>query len=169
MDQLYCTRGSIIRNTYMPVSLPVEDRFLSAMVVTDDFKHENEQSKITATHDVCYYFGALLSRMNLCQHEKRLAMGSFINMLVYRYLWKTVAETGKDPGFLIEELNKNALNWRTVSSNNYKLSESFWIVKRKKLFKRITQLITGDKSYSKKILLLLSSIISNAGFDSNRN
>jgi len=162
--QLYCMRGSVIRNIYMPVGLPVEDGFLRAMVVTNNFRHEDEQSKIIAVNDVCHYFEALLSPTKLYRHEKRLVIGSAINMMVYSYLWEVVAETGKDAGCLIKEMNENDPKWLTALIDSYKLSGGFWIVKRKMFFNRITQLINGNQPYSKKILLfplvLLATLIS---------
>lgn len=162
--QLYCMRGGIIRNIYMPVGLPVEDGFLRAMVVTSNFMHKDEQSKIMIVDDVCHYFEALLSPIKLYRHEKRLVIGSAINTMIFTYLWKTVAETGNDAGFLIEELNKNDSNWLNMMINNYKSSEGYWIVKRNMFLRRITQLINGDQTFRKKIVLfslvLLATLVS---------
>jgi len=164
--QLYCMRGDIIRKIYMPIGLPVEDGFLRAMVVTDNFTHEDEPLKIIAVNDVHHYFEALLSPIKLYKHEKRLLIGSVINMMVYRYLWKKVAETGNDAGVLIEKLNKDEPNWLNSLINAYKLSEGFWIVKKDLFLKRIIQLIKGDQQYRKKLLLfpivLLATMVSTA-------
>tara|TARA_R110001583_G_scaffold38302_2_gene123770 strand:- start:12802 stop:13845 length:1044 start_codon:yes stop_codon:yes gene_type:complete len=151
--QLYCIRGETIRNIYMPVGLPGEDGFLRAMVVTSNFTHEDDSSKIVAVNDVCHYFEALLLPGKLYRHEKRLIIGSVINMIIYTYLWSTVAETGKDAGFLIKELNKNEPEWLIDLIDKYKSSYGFWIVDRRFFFKRIVQLISGNQKLSKKVVL----------------
>lgn len=162
--QLYCMRGGAIRSIYMPVGLPVEDGFLRAMVVTGNFTHDDDDSKIIAVNDVCHYFEALLSPSKLYKHEKRLIIGSTINMMVYRYLWKTVSATGKDAGQLIKELNRNDPEWLGDLINDYRSSEGFWIVKARLFLKRMTQLFNGNQKLGKKILLfpvaLLATIVS---------
>jgi glycosyltransferase involved in cell wall biosynthesis len=156
--QLYCMRGETIRNIYMPVGLPCEDGFLRAMVVTSNFTHEDDSSNIITVNDVCHYFEALLSPGKLYRHEKRLIIGSAINMIIYTYLWSTVAETGKDAGFLIKELNENEPRWLIDLIDKYKSSHGFWIVDRRFFFNRILQLISGNQKLSKKVILFPTAV-----------
>lgn len=151
--QLYCMRGEAIRNIYMPVGLPVEDGFLRAMVVTDNFTHLDDSSKIVAVNDVYHYFEALLSPRKLYKHEKRLIIGSTVNMMIYGFLWNTVAQTGKDAGLIIKELNEADNVWLIDVIDKYKSSRGFWIVDRSFFFKRIVQLISGNQKLWKKIIL----------------
>lgn len=151
--QLYCMRGDTIRSIYMPVGLPVEDGFLRAMVVTSNFTHEDDSSKIVAVNDAYHYFEALLSPKELYNHEKRLIIGSAINTMIYTYLWINVAETGKNAGLLIKELNENEPDWLIDLIDKYKSSQGFWIVNRRFFSKRIVHLISGNQKLWKKVIL----------------
>lgn len=150
--QLYCMTGQAIRNVYMPIGLPVEDGFLRAMVVTGNFTHKDDKSKIVEV-DVYHYFEALLSPEKLYRHEKRLIIGATINTILYTHLWSAVSKTGKDAGVLIQELNENDPYWLVDMIDLYRSSKGFWMVNREMIFKRITQLKSGNQKFWKKIVL----------------
>lgn len=108
---LYCARGGRLRRIFMPVGLPVEDGFLRAMLVTDLFTCKDNNIRILVVDDVCHYFTPDSSIKALLKHEERLLIGTFINSVIYGYLWAEVANSVTDAGQLVETNNLLNPNW----------------------------------------------------------
>ncbi len=108
---LYCAKAERLRHITMPKGLPVEDGFLRAMLVTDLFTQQDNNQRILVVEDVCHYFTPDPSIKSLLRHEERLLIGTFINSVIYQYLWAEVARTGRDAGQLISENNSNNPAW----------------------------------------------------------
>lgn len=121
---LYCARGSRLRNISMPKGLPVEDGFLRAMLVTDLFTKKDNNERILVVDNVCHYFTPDPSIKSLLRHEERLLIGTFINSVIYRFLWDEVSATGKDAGQIIAEKNTNHLNWLEELIADYRVAHS---------------------------------------------
>jgi len=134
--QLYCIRGAIVREIFLPFGLPVEDGFLSAMVHTENFtSNQVGEGKLTLEKSVAHYFHALTKPSELIKHEKRLMIGSTINSMVYDYLWKKVRGTKQHAGILIRDLNKADPMWLVSLIEDYKDKRGFWFVPKKSFFK----------------------------------
>ena len=108
---LYCAKGDQLRKIHMPDGLPVEDGFLRAMLVTDLFTKKDNNQRILVVDDVCHYFTPDSSIRTLFKHEERLLIGTFINSVIYGYLWQKVAQTQVDAGSLIARNNREHPNW----------------------------------------------------------
>jgi glycosyltransferase involved in cell wall biosynthesis len=117
---LYCAKGDQIRKVYMPDGLPVEDGFLRAMLVTELFTKKDNNQRILVVDDVCHYFTPDSSIRSLFRHEERLLIGTFINSIIYGYLWHQVAETGIDAGSLVACNNRDQPNWVEGLINSYR-------------------------------------------------
>ncbi len=117
---LYCAKGDILRRVYMPEGLPVEDGFLRAMLVTDLFTRPDNTGRILVVDDVCHYFTPESSLRSLFRHEERLLIGTFINSIIYGYLWRQVAETKIDAGSLVACNNRDQPNWVEGLINSYR-------------------------------------------------
>ena len=152
--QLYCIRYQTAKHIHMPVGLPVEDGFLRAMVVTDNFTHPDDNSKIIAVNDVYHYFETLMSPVKLYKHEKRIILGSTINAMLYDYLWSNVAKSGKDAGVLIKELNQNDPDWLIQLIEAYKSKKGFWLVPKSLMLKHTYNFLRSKQSIIKKIFLM---------------
>ena len=149
--QLYCIRYKTAKTIHMPIGLPVEDGFLRAMIVTENFKHADDNSKITLAPDTCHYFKALSSPIELYKHEKRIMLGSAINSMIYKYLWENVAKKDEDAGWLIQELNANQPRWLLSLIEDYKSQHGFWVVPKSLALKHTTNIIYGKQPIIKKI------------------
>jgi len=156
---LYCARGGVIRRIYMPNGLPVEDGFFRAMVVTDNFTHLDDNSKIEVVDDVCHYFQAILSPLKLYRHEKRLIIGATINSMLFNYLWKSVGESGQDAGMIVNRLNAKEVNWLIDLVEKYKAKKGFWFVPSAFAFKYIKNILYGNKKLSKKLVQLPFALV----------
>jgi len=117
---LYCAKGERLRKIYMPEGLPVEDGFLRAMIVTDLFTKKDNNKRILVVDDACHYFTPDASIRSLLKHEERLLIGTFINSVIYGYLWETVAHTQIDAGSLVARNNNERPNWVEELIVNYR-------------------------------------------------
>ena len=108
---LYCAKGDMLRRVHMPVGLPVEDGFLRAMLVTDLFKQPDNTKRILVVNDVWHYFTPDSSLRYLFRHEERLLIGTYINSVIYGFLWSEVQNTGLDAGALISNKNRDDPLW----------------------------------------------------------
>jgi len=151
---LYCVRGKIIRQVYMPTGLPVEDGFLRAMIVTDNFTHLDDNSKIAIADDVCHYFQAILSPLALYKHEKRLVIGTTINSIIYNHLWAAVKIGSIDAGEIVKDLNDDDKNWVASLVERYRDESGFWLVPSRVSTRYVMNLIKSDRAILKKLFLL---------------
>ncbi len=117
---LYCARGHILRKITMPEGLPVEDGFLRAMLVTELFTQKDNNQRIFVVDNVCHYFTPDPSIKSLLRHEERLLIGTFINSVIYGYLWKEVASAGVDAGSLVAKNNQENPDWVESLINTYR-------------------------------------------------
>jgi len=119
---LYCARGEKLREITMPEGLPVEDGFLRAMLVTELFTKKDNDRRILVVDDVCHYFTPESSIRSLFRHEERLLIGTFINSVIYGYLWSQVAISQQDAGILVRENNSQDPQWVSTLIENYRES-----------------------------------------------
>jgi len=153
--QLYCIRGAIVREIFLPFGLPVEDGFLSAMVHTENFtSNQVGEGKLTLEKSVAHYFHALTKPSELIKHEKRLMIGSTINSMVYNYLWEKVRGTKQHAGILIRDLNKADPMWLVSLVEDYKDKRGFWFVPKVFFLKHFTSWKKHPSSWYKKICKL---------------
>ena len=108
---LYCGKAQQLRRIYMPDGLPVEDGFLRAMLVTDLFTKSDNKRRILVVEEVCHYFTPDGSMRALLRHEERLLIGTFINSVIYGYLWQQVIDTQLDAGCIVAKNNSEQPNW----------------------------------------------------------
>lgn len=121
---LYCARGDQLRKITMPEGLPVEDGFLRAMLVTELFTWQDNNQRILVVDQVCHYFTPDPSIKSLFRHEERLLIGTFINSVIYGYLWAEVAETGTDAGQLVARNNIQNPLWVEELISQYRETHS---------------------------------------------
>ncbi|MDA9095805.1 glycosyltransferase family 2 protein [Porticoccaceae bacterium] len=121
---LYCAKGDQLRKIHMPDGLPVEDGFLRAMLVTDLFTKKDNNQRILVVDDVCHYFTPDPSIRSLLRHEERLLIGTFINSVIYGFLWHEVPRTGKDAGQIVAKKNIDNPNWLEDLIANYREGHS---------------------------------------------
>ena len=126
---LYCARGEKLRKITMPDGLPVEDGFLRAMLVTDLFTQKDNNKRILVVDNVCHYFTPDPSIKSLFRHEERLLIGTFVNSVIYGYLWKEVESSGIDAGSLVAKNNQDNPKWVEGLINKYRESHDTIIPK----------------------------------------
>ena len=157
---LYCARGEKLREITMPVGLPVEDGFLRAMLVTDLFTRKDNNRRILVVDNVCHYFTPDASIKALLSHEERLLIGTFINSVIYGYLWAEVADTDTDAGQLIKNNNLRNPNWVEELIYQYRESHSPLIPRHfyTKYWKKWKKLSLSQRVISSPVIAIASSI-----------
>jgi hypothetical protein len=116
--QFYCARTSVLRSIWLPAGLPVEDGFLRAMVITNEFRSPEDPRRITRAEQASHFFEAKTDPRDLWRHKKRLMIGTTLNQLLFRHLWEHAGARGagallheqlqKDPAWLSHYLRRES-------------------------------------------------------------
>jgi glycosyltransferase involved in cell wall biosynthesis len=135
--QFYCARARILRSIWLPAGLPVEDGFLRAMVITDEFRQPEDPHRIARAELASHYFEAKTNLRALWRHKKRLMIGTTINHLLFRYLWEHAESQGA--GQLLREQLQRDPDWlpRYLAEQS---GRQAWVVPMGHVFRRLTDL-----------------------------
>jgi hypothetical protein len=104
--QFYCARASVLDSIWLPAGLPVEDGFLRAMIITNEFRQPEDPHRIARAERGSHFFEAKTRPGDLWRHKKRLMIGTTLNSLLFRHLWAHAGEDGAGR-LLREELEKD--------------------------------------------------------------
>jgi len=107
--QFYCARGSVLQSIWMPPGMPVEDGFLRAMVITNEFRQSEDPRRIVRESRVSHFFEPCQSVREIWHHKKRLVIGTALNSLLFRYLWQHAGANGA--GQLLREQLERDPKW----------------------------------------------------------
>lgn len=107
---LYVARAAVLRRIWMPLGLLVEDGYLKAMVLTDDFRAAEDLRRLIRVPGTTHTFEAVTSPAVLFRHEKRMVTGTRVNIALFAYL-RELATTKQDAGAVIRARNKDDPKW----------------------------------------------------------
>lgn len=94
--QLYCARGSALRQVWMPKGLIVEDGYLKQVLCTGGFSHPADHSLIVRAEGASHLFECYTKLRDIWNHQIRQAIGHTL----YTYLTKFVrANIPERPAF----------------------------------------------------------------------
>lgn len=135
--QLYCGRAAALRRIWLPAGLPVEDGFLAAMLLTDGFTRQPDESAI-APVDVHHFYEPLEGVDAFVRHEARIIVGSVINAWLYTLLW----EAGKrgHAGAFVRQRNDQDPDWVESVCQQARDREGRWLVPRSFVLGRLAPL-----------------------------
>ncbi|MEL7079081.1 MAG: glycosyltransferase family A protein [Cyanobacteria bacterium J06648_1] len=150
--QLYCGRAKPLRQMYMPVGLPVEDGFLTQMVITENFTLKNPtfEKRIVRVDQASHVFEAYTNPLDLINHEVRVVVGIVINILLTNYLQEKCGAT-LTAGMLIKHKNQSDPLWLDSFKRN-SLSQNKWTIPLSLVFRRYRSL--RNHSWKKALLRL---------------
>jgi glycosyltransferase involved in cell wall biosynthesis len=137
--QLYCARGEMLRQIWLPNGLPVEDGFLRAMVLTNGFQSGEDFHRIIRAENASHRFEAHVQARKLLRHEEWLIASSTINSFLYDFLWKQCRER-RHAGQLVRELNGSDPEWFAKLVAERISNRSWWIVPWPFVFRRFQHL-----------------------------
>jgi hypothetical protein len=135
--QFYCARTSILRSIWLPPGLPVEDGFLRAMVITNEFRQPEDPHRIARAENASHFFEPKTRPRELWRHKKRLMIGTTLNHLLFRHLWQHTGPEGA--GQLLREQLQTDPAWL----RHYLAQQSkgrAWVVPMGHVLRRLTDL-----------------------------
>ncbi|MEM9509763.1 MAG: glycosyltransferase family A protein [Cyanobacteria bacterium P01_E01_bin.35] len=139
--QLYCGRASALKNIWMPPGLPVEDGFLTQMIINENFTIENPSfdKRIVRVSEASHIFAACTNPLELINHEVRVVVGIVINTFLTYYLQERCNEK-LTAGKLIAQMNQESHFWLNDFMKNALAKKNWWIIPISLVFRRYRSL-----------------------------
>lgn len=154
--QLYCGRGEILRQIWLPTSLPIEDAFLYTMIVTDRLKSTETPQRVVLAGSASHVFEAYTNPNRLLCHEKWLILGNAINKIICNDLTAN-NHKNQDAGLIIKERNEQNSLWLDQLIQTSVSKKGWWFISPFILTRRFQSLL--NYPFPKIILLLPLSAI----------
>ncbi|MFM2312001.1 MAG: hypothetical protein RLZZ04_1277 [Cyanobacteriota bacterium] len=157
--QLYCGRATPLRNIWMPAGLPVEDGFLTQMIIRENFTVKNPtfSKRIVRVAEASHIFEAYTNPFELINHEVRVVVGIVINIFLTYYLEERLCEAVSfrgspqlTAGMLINNMNQESHFWLNDFVRNYLAQERWWLIPISLVFRRYRSL--QNHSWRKALL-----------------
>ena len=139
--QLYCARAEPLRNIWMPAGLPVEDGFLTQMIISENFTIDNPSfdKRIVRVNEAFHVFEAYTNPLELIEHEVRVVVGIVINIFLAYYLRDRCSDT-LTAGMLIKQMNQEDHFWLDSFVHKSFAKDKKWIIPLSLVFRRYTSL-----------------------------
>ena len=139
--QLYCARASALRKIWMPAGLPVEDGFLTQMVIRENFTIENPtfEKRIVRVKEASHIFEAYTNPIELIDHEVRVVVGIAINIFL-TYYFKMRCNEQQTAGTLIAKMNQENHFWLDDFMKRTLSKKSWWVIPISLVFRRYRSL-----------------------------
>ena len=139
--QLYCVRASALSNIWMPAGLPVEDGFLTQMIISENFTIKNPtfEKRIVRVNEASHVFEAYTNPIELINHEVRVVVGIVINIFLTYYFNKKCNEQ-LTAGTLIAQMNQENHFWLDDFVKNTLAKKSWWVIPISLVFRRYRSL-----------------------------
>lgn len=150
--QLYAAKADCLREIWLPDETPGEDGFLNAMVNTNGFTRPHQAGRVRG-HTRPTHFYEALGPASFIKHEKRLIVGTMINIWIFEYL---ISLKLKEPaGPLIRDWNASRPGWveEIVASST---AGKRWVI-RSELLKR--RLMLSDRKALSDLRSVALSIV----------
>ena len=139
--QLYCARASVLRNIWMPAGLPVEDGFLTQMVIRENFTIKNPtfEKRIVRVNEASHVFEAYTNAIELINHEVRVVVGIVINIFLI-YYFNSRCNEQLMAGTLIAQMNQENHFWLDDFVKSTVAKKSWWVIPISLVFRRYRSL-----------------------------
>ena len=147
--QLYCSPASVLRKICLPIGLPVEDGFLTAMIVSDNFTSIPNLQRVVRADSASHSFKAYIKPRELIKHEQRVVIGITINIFLCKYL-RAICNKQQNASFLIEQMNQKDPKWLKHFIEDKILTTRCWYLPLTLVFRRFRNL--KNRSLSKALL-----------------
>ena len=114
--QLYAARATALRAFWIPEGMLVEDGYIRAMLLTNNFREREELQRIVRPAGAMHLFDPEVGIRSLLRHEKRILIGTLVNIALFQDMQK-MAERGENPGTVMGKRNAEDPEWFTVFAN----------------------------------------------------
>jgi glycosyltransferase involved in cell wall biosynthesis len=148
--QLSCTRAHILRQIWLPTTLPTDDAFIYTMIVTNCLKEQPEPNRVILAGSASHAFEAYTNIACLLRHEKWLIFGQTINELLYADLLVNRGEQ-ENICLTIKQKNEQDPIWLNKLVETVIEKKGGWLVPKFILIRRFESLF--NTSLIKVILL----------------
>jgi glycosyltransferase involved in cell wall biosynthesis len=134
----YVMEAQRMRTIWMPIDLSVEDGFLYAMVITDNFRSAPDPTRVVRAADASHYYEGLTRVRDIVRHEVRLAVGTVLNAyLCWDVLLFMTPRNGPGAGELIRRLNAQDPTWyRRMMANQIEI-RGRWAIRLRYMWQRL--------------------------------
>lgn len=154
--QLYCARGEILRQIWLPINVINDDSFVYTNVVTDLLRSPENPDRVILADSASHKFEAYTNLSRLFNHEKWLIMGSTINDLIYQDL-RSQVNFQQDLPSLIKQRNEEDSAWLSKLLQKQIQQQGWWLIPRFFFSRRFSSL--SNKTLSKAILFFPLALI----------
>jgi glycosyltransferase involved in cell wall biosynthesis len=139
--QLYCGRARALREIWMPAGLPVEDGFLTQMIIRENFTVKNPTftKRIVRVTEASHVFKAYTNPLELVNHEVRVVVGIVINLFLTYFLEKKCSSK-LNAGTLIYRLNQKNHLWLNDFVSQTLAQGKWWLIPVSLVFRRYRSL-----------------------------
>ena len=148
--QLSCTRAKVLRQVWLPTTLPTDDAFLYVMITTDRLTSSKNINRVLLAPSASHSFEAYLDLGRLLRHEKWLIFGQAINEILYADLLEYTNQQ-QSVGNLIKQRNDQNPLWLNQLITKKVKQGGWWLIPRFILIRRFQSL--RYKSILRAILL----------------
>ncbi len=136
--QFYVMAATRMRSVWMPVDLSVEDGFLHAMVITDNFRQEPDYSRVVRADNASHYYEGLSRLRDIVNHEVRITIGTVLNAyLCWDVLLFMTPRDGPGAGDVVRKLNALDPDWYRRMMENQIAIRGSWPIRLKEFWRRL--------------------------------
>lgn len=135
---LYAASAEAMRAIYLPIGLLVEDGFLRAMVLTHGFSEPENVDRLLMVSNASHYFEAVTNPLTLFRHERRLAIGTELNIMLFDLLQNHVAQGGDANDYIVTQNQANS-QWVAERAREQMASNTFAFHLKAYAFKPLQQ------------------------------
>ena len=127
--QMYMGRAEALRQIWIPSGLFCEDGFIRASILTDYFRSAEDFRRVLRAESASHRFEGEVNLRSLVRHEKNIVIGSYINKVLYGFLYK-VASSEANPLFRLRAECERDPSWvRNLVRDQMTASGPFFIPK----------------------------------------
>jgi Glycosyl transferase family 2 len=136
--QFYVMAAPRMRSIWMPPDLSVEDGYLHAMVITDNFRQPPDYSRVVRAADASHYYEGLTRWRDIVDHEVRLMVGWVLNCFLCWDVLRFMTERhGPGAGEGVRRLNAQDPAWyRRMMANQIEI-RGHWVIRTNQLWRRL--------------------------------
>lgn len=153
---LYCIRGPVAREIWLPDDTPGEDGFLNAMVRTGGFSHPDRPQLVTQVPRTTHYYHAPGWRGTRL-HEQRMVVATMINIWIFEHFQSMQLVSSAAP--LIAAANRDNPSWVGEIIRD-KSARNTWLIRRQLLLRRLpTQRSGGFVAHVGKLAIGIAATL----------
>lgn len=149
--QLYVLRSTSARRIWLPAGLPVEDGFVRAMILTNNFTEQENFSVIDGSDDIFHIYESETSLCQIIRHQTRIVIGSAINILIFQNILRQAPQRREE--YLRDISYEN--EWLNETLKSQLPQSPFGFVPFHFAFKRISHFFNKKTKFSPIAILIL--------------